>query len=448
MRRYFILFIILFCVTKIASADVVINEIAWMGTVSSTNDEWIELYNTGTAPVAIDGWTLKATDGSPSINLTGTISAGGFFLLERTDDSTVPNIPAGIIYSGALSNSGETLTLKNNTEQTIATIDMTSGWTAGNATSKETMQRTNTGLWITALSTPGATNATTDTGNTAVVDNTDTETPPPTVMNDPEPTEDLIMKVEPDPMYSSRMVLPSIFVEQVPAEFNSEVKRDGKFNDLRGRFEWSMGDGSSFVFNQSTPFTYTYQNPGEYIVMLRYYSNVFKLKPDTIHQKTITVIPANITVSENRSNNSIELKNNSTDDIDVGGWKLSHGISVFTFPLYTIIPKGKSINIPQSVHHFIPTNEKLTLKTPNDFVIKPRYINSTATVSNIPDGVIQVGPENLYYEPETSKNIPTPKTNSGALVFIIGFIVLISGALYGMRHLPNANEKLPDENEL
>jgi hypothetical protein len=415
-----------------------------MGTVASTNDEWIELYNNGTAPVTVDGWTLKAADGSPSINLTGTISAGGFFLLERTDDSTVPNIPAGVIYSGALSNTGETLLLKDNTEQTITTVDMISGWTAGNATSKETMQRTNTGSWITALSTPGATNATTDTGNVGSNTDTDTETQQPTVKNDSEPTEDLIMKIEPDPMYSSRMVLPSIFVEQVPAEFNSEVKRDGKFNDLRGRFEWSMGDGASFNFYQSTPFTYTYQNPGDYVVMLRYYSNVFKLKPDTIHQKTITVIPANISISESHSTNSIELQNNSTDDIDIGNWKLSHGMSIFTFPAYTIIPKGKSITVPQSVHRLVPTGEKLILKTPNDFIIKPRYTNSAVIISDTSDEIIQTDPENLYSEPETTKNIPTPKTNSGTLVFILGFIILISGALYGMRHLPTTDEKLLD----
>lgn len=448
MRRYFILFIILFCVTKITSADVVINEIAWMGTVTSTNDEWVELYNNGTAPVAIDGWILKATDGSPSINLTGTISAGGFFLLERTDDSTVPNIPAGVIYSGALSNTGETLTLKDNTEQTISIIDMISGWTAGNATSKETMQRTNTGLWITAPSTPGATNATTDSGNNSTVDDTDTETPPPTVINDSEPEEDLIMKVEPDPKYSSRMILPEIIIEQVPVEFSSEVKLNERYTDIQGRFEWSMGDGSSFSFHQSTPFMYTYQNPGEYVVILRYYSNVFKLKPDTIHQKTITVIPADISISENHSNNSIELQNNSTDNIDIGSWKLSRGMSMFTFPTYTIIPKGKSITIPQSVHRLITTGGKLILKTPNDFVTKPRYVNSTATVTDTSETIIQLDNENLYSEPETMKNIPTPKTNSGALVFILGFIILISGALYGIRYLPTTDEKLPDETAL
>ena len=35
--------------------DVVINEIAWMGTAASTYDEWIELYNTG---LRVSEWVI------------------------------------------------------------------------------------------------------------------------------------------------------------------------------------------------------------------------------------------------------------------------------------------------------------------------------------------------------------------------------------------------------
>ncbi|MBF8256231.1 MAG: hypothetical protein HW375_1138, partial [Anaerolineales bacterium] len=40
---------------------VLINEVAWAGTLASTSDEWIELWNTGPDSIALDGWTL--TDG-------------------------------------------------------------------------------------------------------------------------------------------------------------------------------------------------------------------------------------------------------------------------------------------------------------------------------------------------------------------------------------------------
>ena len=96
-----------------AFGAVIINEIAWMGTSISANDEWIELKNTGPETVSINGWALVASDGVPSITLTGSTTSGGFFLLERTNDSSVPNIPADLLYTGALSNSGEYLTLKD-----------------------------------------------------------------------------------------------------------------------------------------------------------------------------------------------------------------------------------------------------------------------------------------------------------------------------------------------
>jgi len=411
-----------------------------MGTVTSANDEWIELHNTGTAPVVLDGWSLKATDGSPEINLTGTISAGGFFLLERTDDTTVQNVPAGVIYSGALSNSGETLTLTTNTESVADLVSMSSGWIAGNSTSKETMQRTQTGTWVTAPATPGLINASSNSSSGNPVDDEEETVNPPTVAVD-EPTENNVIKVDPDPTYSSRMILPEIIIEQVPADFSSEVKLDGKYNDLRGRFEWSMGDGSSYSFYKNTPLTHTYQTAGEYVVMLRYYSNVFKLKPDTIHQKTITVIPATITVSENRSNNSIILENKSSDDVDIGNWKLSRGLSVFTFPLYTVIPKGKAITIPQSVHAMTLNREKVTLTTPNGFTIKPHYSNSLQTTSLLQEVSPNQDSEKLFIESEPTKNIPLAKTNSKALVFMIVFILLLIGALYVMRHLPTSADK-------
>lgn len=449
MKYYHAVFIIisfLFGCSHAVFADIVINEVAWMGTITSTNDEWIELYNNGTSPVTLDGWTLKATDGSPSISLAGTISAGGFFLLERTDDSTIPNIPAGMIYSGALSNTGEILTLVNNTEQSVDTVSMSSGWTAGNATSKETMQRTLAGIWITAQSTPGAVNATTDTGSDNQSNDNDPINPPPTVPSD-DTAEELVIKVEPDPIYSSRMVLPGIVVQQVPVEFSSEVKLNGKYNDLRGRFEWTTGDGASFTFYRSTPFSYTYQEPGEYVVMLRYYSNTFKEKPDTIHQKTITVIPASVEVKDNQGNGSITLINHSKDDIDLGDWTLVRGNAKFIIPKYTILSKDKSITISSSTHKMY-TPGKSVLMTPTQHIVNNSlHKNSNTKYVYTPESSvieIPVDTKELFIEPNDITTIHTPSTNSRVIIFVMLLIILIVGALVGMKFIFNEPKSIPE----
>lgn len=120
------------------AGDVVINEVAWMGTSNSSYDEWLELRNNTSEDINLLGWTLQAADGTPSIKLAGTIVGRGFFLLERTDDSSVAGVTADQIYTGALGDSGETLELKN---PAGLVVDSVSGWHAGDAKVDATMER-------------------------------------------------------------------------------------------------------------------------------------------------------------------------------------------------------------------------------------------------------------------------------------------------------------------
>lgn len=114
-----------------STGDVVVNEVAWMGTAASSSDEWIELKNNTAQDIDLSGWSLKAADGTPAIVLSGNISANGFHLLERTDDATVSDIPADLIYAGALENSGEHLILDDEVGNCIDEIDTNAGWFAG-----------------------------------------------------------------------------------------------------------------------------------------------------------------------------------------------------------------------------------------------------------------------------------------------------------------------------
>ncbi|MEZ4641900.1 MAG: lamin tail domain-containing protein [Chloroflexota bacterium] len=114
------------------SDTVIISEIAWGGTAASSADEWIELHNRTATPINLTNWTLNAADGEPAITLSGTIPAYGFFLLERTDDSTISDIPADQIYTGNLGNSGENLSLRDDGGLLIDTANGDGGvWPAG-----------------------------------------------------------------------------------------------------------------------------------------------------------------------------------------------------------------------------------------------------------------------------------------------------------------------------
>ena len=138
--------------------DIVISEIAWMGTDTSSADEWIELYNNTTSTIDITGWTLKSGDNSPNIifeteigSKTGggrvsscfLVSAHGFYLMERTNDDTVSDITADYIYTGALNNEGETLELRDAQGNLIDAVDFADKWLFGNNATKQTMERKN-----------------------------------------------------------------------------------------------------------------------------------------------------------------------------------------------------------------------------------------------------------------------------------------------------------------
>lgn len=140
--------------TPVGALTLLINEVAWAGTLASAEDEWIELYNPGGTDIDLTGWVLSSSDGSPDIPLSGTVLAGDYFLMERTDEDTLADIQADLIYSGSLSNSGETLRLYSAANDLIDTANSNGGaWPAGNASAYASMQRSVAGpdsdyVWV------------------------------------------------------------------------------------------------------------------------------------------------------------------------------------------------------------------------------------------------------------------------------------------------------------
>lgn len=126
--------------------SVVINEVAWAGTEASPSDEWMELFNPTEVAVDLTGWTL--TFGEVVIHLGGVAGAtrearttsilpGGYLLLERTDDATVADIPADLLYVGGLSNAGMALRLFDAAGALVDSVEGEAGWPAGSAAGQE-----------------------------------------------------------------------------------------------------------------------------------------------------------------------------------------------------------------------------------------------------------------------------------------------------------------------
>lgn len=120
---------------------VVINEVAWGGSIDNANDEWIELYNPGDQPVDLAGWTIVDDIDTVYRIGAGTIGPRGFFLIEDREE-VVNNIQSDAIVNMSLANTGDSLVLKDGQDRTVDTVNGGGGaWYAGNAANKPSMER-------------------------------------------------------------------------------------------------------------------------------------------------------------------------------------------------------------------------------------------------------------------------------------------------------------------
>jgi len=133
----------------------VINEIAWAGSAASSADEWIELVNVSDEPIDLVGWTLVFADtvihlgeldGATREIRQSAVGPDDFLLLERTDDATISDIEADLIYVGNLINTGLVLRLIDANGDEVDTANANQeGWAAGSASTVElpyaTMER-------------------------------------------------------------------------------------------------------------------------------------------------------------------------------------------------------------------------------------------------------------------------------------------------------------------
>ncbi len=131
---------------------VIFNEIAWMGTVASSDNEWIELKNISNQEIDISGWQILDKEAQIKIvlPLNTKIGSNQFFLLERTDDNSVPQIKADFIFVGTINNQNEALKIFDNHCQLQDEVISEGDWFFGNNTSKRTMERKNDLAWQTS----------------------------------------------------------------------------------------------------------------------------------------------------------------------------------------------------------------------------------------------------------------------------------------------------------
>lgn len=314
-----------------SSAAVTINEIAWMGTTISANDEWIELYNNGTDDVSLEGWTIT-DEKNLEISLDGTIQTGQYAVLERTNDDTVEGT-AFLTYSGALINEGATLVLRR--ADGISIEDQIAGgenWIniGGDNVTKETAQYTDSG-WTTASPTPGyaIANYSEDVDEEPVAQIT-------TSVSNTSTDKAFIELHLPNVSLSLSLDIPDIAYVHQPVLFSVTPSGlgDGILNSLQ--YQWNFGDVS--ISTNKNP-THSFSEAGEFVVTV--YASY--ARHEQVARKTITVLPVSFSLARN-SDGDILVHNKAKYEVDISQYTIK-GNSSLVFPHRSILLPNATLTI-------------------------------------------------------------------------------------------------------
>ncbi|MEN9920433.1 MAG: hypothetical protein RL538_326 [Candidatus Parcubacteria bacterium] len=331
----------LFLVPLSSKAAVLVSEVAWMGSTASANHEWIELYNNGSAPVDIAGWTLS--DGmNLQIPLTGTIPVGSYVVLERTSDDSVSGT-AFLIYTGALVNTGATLTL---TRADGGLEDQVAGgenWQSvgGDNVTKETAQYTTAG-WVTGAPTPGAANSgvvKTDEEEEEVVDEEETKEESAPTKKSSGNSSETVRLILTDSVLALTIDAQKVGYVNQPITFEVQSSGVGKTIESSLVYQWNFGDG---VVKFGKEPTYQFLYPGKYIVTVY---GAFK-RQEQLARHEITILPVAVSITRN-DKGDVQINNDSPYEIDISGYRVRAEKS-FTFPEYSIVLPNQTVTLARS----------------------------------------------------------------------------------------------------
>jgi PKD repeat protein len=384
-----------------SASAVSISEVAWMGSQTSANHEWIELYNPSEA-VTVDGWTLS--DGmNLNISLSGSVPGNSYVVLERnrSDGNSVVGTPF-LNYAGALVNTGATLTLRRADGSVVDQVVGGENWQniGGDNVTKETAQYTNGG-WITAAATPGKANAI--SGSLP---------PPPTSTTiSGSSIAPAVLTGAPGTEASKRHTyahlpweLELAILAPATAQVNQPVKLRAEASGLGPThldslvYSWNLGDLTTKGTDMATH-TYTY--PGTYIVTL--YATFAKREATATHQ--ITVLPVQFSLAR-LANGDVQVYNDTTYEVDISGFTLKSGTQTVVFPPRSFMSARSTLTVP--VSRIGPSLPVVLYDQAGNWVAGTAGIGASSTAFPITSpAVILSGQNTISSRSVTSQSRPT-----------------------------------------
>ncbi len=383
----------------LVNAQIKINEIMYDLPGADSGREWIEVVNEGAEAVDLTGWKFYEAGINHRLSEAAgglSVPSQGFVIIADNEAKFRADWPS---YSGtlltssfSLSNTGETLALRDGTGADIDTVAYTN--TQGASGDGASLQRLD-GIWSAAQPTPGATNA---------------NQPLPPLPDDPDASN-------PDDSGDSqssdsgsggngRDRSLSAHSGTVPL---TDIKAKLTFKVSAGRprlaaagslltfealaeseavavFSWSFGDGAA---STGKKVSHIYAFPGEYEVVL----NGRAGEAGAVSRTVATVFAPKIGLELIGAD--LKLHNQSAEEINLEAWQLRQGNQTFVFPADTIVGRARKITIPQSISNltllpgvplqFIRPDGQLVIETPGNSVSLSGNANppSAATLNRL-----------------------------------------------------------------
>ena len=382
MKQLFI-FLLIFCAffANNAVAAVVINEVMYDVSGTDTDREWLEVANIGNEAVDLTGWKLFEANVNHSLTVnqgSANIPAGGYAVIVDSPVKFLTDWPG---FSGAvldssfsLSNSGESLVLKDASSAVIDEVNYDVSIGAGG--DGNSLQRSATaGVWLSALPTPGLTNAT-----TAYIPPVATSTPPVATSTDPGTATTTSVTATSTPnnsggsgtyvsTHSSSVSLSSAVAPValsasagrkrlvsvgVPVSFASNQTADINDSDVT----WTLGDGGSATGKN---ISHDYLFTGTYEVVL----NVRRGAEQAVSRTSVEVVQPAVSflmVGPER----VVIRNDGPHELNLGDWQLGTDSQKFVFPRDTIIVANGQLNLPAAISRLqLDSSSALSLYYPS-----------------------------------------------------------------------------------
>ena len=345
VRIFFFAFLL---VPGITTAQVVISEVMYDLEGSDTSREWVEVFNTGSSPVALTEWKLFEADSNHNIVAYSggeSIASGAYAIIADNPAKFLEDRPtyAGALFDSAfsLSNTGETLALRccGTGEGLVDKDSISYDPGVGAAGDGNTLNRASAGSSSLAAGTPtpGAGSLQKAGGNSSSAPVSD--------------ADDSAAEVSGSTASSAGTTSSNSVLARVSAGNNRTViagietqleanAYDGSNRSVEAEFRWNFGDGATAL---GRTVSHKWEYAGRYAVVLE----AVRYGEKASHRITVSVELPELSF-EALSDGGVIVENLSSRELELSGWRIADRGMTFMFPPNTVLLRSASIRLSSS----------------------------------------------------------------------------------------------------